>query len=108
MSIVNLYAKFNYMLLEKIINTVFSFGAAIVIFGAWSKLEHKLFSDTILTIGMLTETAIFCIYGLLEWRKKSKHVGENGQSSNQSGADMGELTSAMKQTNLILHKVFKT
>jgi hypothetical protein len=55
------------MLLDKIINTVFSFGAAVVIFGAWGKLESKDFGDTALTAGLLTETAIFCLYGLLEW-----------------------------------------
>jgi hypothetical protein len=55
------------MLLDKIINTIFSFGAAVVIFGAWGKLEHKDFGDQALTAGLLTETAIFCLYGLLEW-----------------------------------------
>jgi hypothetical protein len=55
------------MLLDKIINTVFSLGAAVVIFGAWGKLEHKDFGDQALTAGLLTETAIFCLYGLLEW-----------------------------------------
>ena len=55
------------MLLDKIINTVFSFGAAVVIFGAWGKIENKDFGDVALTAGLLTETAIFCLYGLLEW-----------------------------------------
>ena len=58
------------MLFDKIINTAFSFGAAVVIFGAWGKIEHKEFGSTALTAGLLTETAIFCIYGILEWRKK--------------------------------------
>ncbi len=57
------------MLFDKIINTAYSFGAAIVIFGAWGKIEHKEFGSTALTAGLLTETAIFCIYGMLEWRK---------------------------------------
>jgi hypothetical protein len=55
------------MLLDKIINTVFSLGAAVVIFGAWGKLENKDFGDRALTAGLLTETAIFCLSGLLEW-----------------------------------------
>ncbi|MBS1599945.1 MAG: hypothetical protein JST75_17090 [Bacteroidetes bacterium] len=95
------------MLFEKIINTVFSFGAAIVVFGAWGKLEHKDFSDSVLTIGMLVETGIFCIYGMMEWRKKS---GTNEQSSGESsteGGDVSELTTTMKQTNEILNKVFR-
>ena len=58
------------MLLDKIINTVFSFGAAVVIFGAWGKLEHTPFGDTALTAGLLTETTIFCLYGVLEWIRR--------------------------------------
>jgi hypothetical protein len=95
------------MLLEKIINTVFSFGAAIVVFGAWAKLEHFEFSDRALTIGMLVETCIFCIYGLLEWRKKANPEKPN-QSLPSETVDVGELTDTMKQTNQILNKVFKT
>jgi hypothetical protein len=57
------------MLLDKIINTVFSVGAAIVIFGAWGKLENKEFGHVALTAGLLTETAIFFLYGILEWRR---------------------------------------
>ncbi|MBS1664023.1 MAG: hypothetical protein JST68_23460 [Bacteroidetes bacterium] len=32
------------MLIDKILNTAFSFGAAVVIFGAWSKIEHNEYS----------------------------------------------------------------
>jgi gliding motility-associated protein GldL len=48
---------------EKILNLAYSLGAAVVIFGAWCKLEHKSFADTMLTIGLFTEVAIFIIYG---------------------------------------------
>jgi hypothetical protein len=58
------------MLLDKIINTIFSVGAAIVIFGAWGKLENKEFGSTALTAGLLTETGIFFLYGILEWRRR--------------------------------------
>jgi hypothetical protein len=92
---------------EKIINSAFSFGAAVVVFGAWAKLEHKEFSDQALTCGLLTETAIFCIYGLLEWRKSSGQ-GEEIKKPSTNGPDLGELNSTMKQTNKILNQVFKT
>jgi hypothetical protein len=95
------------MLFEKIINTVFSFGAAIVIFGAWGKLEHKDFSDSVLTIGMLVETGIFCIYGMMEWMKKPITGEPPFEQSHTDGPDMSELTTTMKQTNEILNKVFK-
>ena len=98
------------MFFEKIINTAYSFGAAIVVFGAWGKLEHKDFGSTALTVGLLTETAIFCIYGVMEWRKTSEETApvQGHVTSGADGLDMSELTDTMKETNSILHKVFKT
>jgi len=95
------------MLFDKIINTIFSFGAALVVFGAWAKLEHKEFGNTALTIGMLVETGIFCMYGLLEWRKKSAQDSGNEPTASER-VDVGDLTDTMKETNQILNKVFKT
>jgi gliding motility-associated protein GldL len=51
--------------LEKIVNTVVSIGAAVVIFGAWAKILHKSYADIMLTVGLLTEAAIFLIYAFL-------------------------------------------
>lgn len=47
---------------DKIVNAVVSIGAAVVIFGAWAKILHKSFADMMLTVGLLTEAAIFIIY----------------------------------------------
>jgi hypothetical protein len=104
------------MQLDKIINTAYSFGAAVVVFGAWAKLGHKDYSEMALTAGLLTETAIFCIYGLMEWRKRpttgpAEQAHQPPPLNNQStsgGTDTGELTDTLKQTNRILNKVFKT
>ncbi|MHA4812384.1 GldL-related protein [Flavitalea flava] len=118
------------MQFEKILNTVYSFGAAVVIFGAWGKLEHKDFGSAALTVGLLTEVAIFCVYGLMEWRKKSLPEGlETSETMFRpkedlavktaanlmgpvagmvTGVEMKELTNTMKQTNQILSKVFRT
>ena len=120
------------MRLEKIINTAYSFGAAVVVFGAWAKMEHKEYGSIALAVGMLTETAIFFIYGLMEWRGKAaigaaeeemveKGLPENSIAANEfiekkpiaaggfaSPGEVGELTATMKQTNQILHKVFRT
>jgi hypothetical protein len=74
------------MLLDKIINTVFSFGAAVVIFGAWGKLEHATFGDTALTAGLLTETAIFCLYGLLEWIRQPQPASRAEEAGSQQYA----------------------
>lgn len=51
--------------LEKIVNTSVSIGAAVVIFGAWAKILHKSYADVMLTVGLLTEAAIFLIYAFL-------------------------------------------
>ena len=100
------------MLFDKIINTAFSVGAAIVIFGAWSKIEHKEYGDTALTAGLLTETGIFCIYGVLEWRKEPArqeipptppvHTGTPVHKEN-----VEELTDSIRQTARLLNKIFR-
>src|SRR5882724_3385187 len=97
------------MYFDKVINTVFSFGSAVVIFGAWGKIEHKDFGDTALTAGLLCEVGIFIMYGLMEWRKKSVQQEQQSQVQPPSagGVDLGDLASTMKQTNRILNKVFK-
>ena len=51
--------------MEKTVNTLVSLGAAVVIFGAWAKLLHKSFADFMLTVGLLTEAAIFLLYAFL-------------------------------------------
>lgn len=100
------------MLLNKLINTAYSFGAAIVVFGAWAKLEHKDFSDTALTAGLMVETGIFCLYGLLEWRREPtpgqpEQIERTCKREGGAGVEVGELTATMRQTNQILNKVFK-
>lgn len=56
---------------EKVFNFVYAIGAAIVVYGAWLKITHKQTADLFLTIGLLTEVAIFVIIGLQELLKKS-------------------------------------
>lgn len=50
---------------DKLVNIFVCVGAAVVIFGAWAKILHKPYADTMLTIGLLTEAAIFLIYAFL-------------------------------------------
>jgi gliding motility-associated protein GldL len=47
---------------DKVLPTLYSVGAAVVIFGAWAKILHKDFADIMLTIGLLTEAAIFLTF----------------------------------------------
>lgn len=50
---------------DKLVNIIVCVGAAVVIFGAWAKILHKSFADVMLTIGLLTEAAIFLVYAFL-------------------------------------------
>lgn len=50
-----------------VVDVLVSAGAGVVIFAAWAKLTHKPFADTMLTVGMWTETAIFLVYAAIEW-----------------------------------------
>jgi hypothetical protein len=97
---------------EKVMNTLYSFAAGVVIFGAWAKLEHKEYGSLALTVGLLTETGIFFLYGLMEWSKPPAPAQQE-QSSASSGAAVTDgnteaLTSTLQQTNRILNKVFRT
>jgi len=53
---------------ENWLNVVTSFGATIVIVGAWQKITHQSSADVFLTIGLLTEAVIFALYGILYMR----------------------------------------
>jgi gliding motility-associated protein GldL len=50
---------------DRLLNIFVSVGAAVVIFGAWAKILHLSFADTMLTVGLLTEAAIFLVYAFL-------------------------------------------
>ena len=50
-----------------LVDVLVSAGAGVVIFAAWAKLVHKPYADTLLTVGMWTETAIFMVYAAIEW-----------------------------------------
>jgi len=56
-----------------LIDVLVSAGAAVIIFAAWAKLTHQSYADTMLTVGMWTETAIFLVYAGIEWVKPKKH-----------------------------------
>lgn len=48
-----------------ILNFITSLGASIVVFGALMKITHRSYADTFLTIGLVTESIIFCIYAFI-------------------------------------------
>ncbi len=80
-----------------LVDVLVSAGAAVVIFAAWAKLTHQSYADTMLTIGMWTETGIFLVYACIEWVKpQQRHDNfpavaepvETGNPALQSMEDM--------------------
>lgn len=108
------------MYTEKILNTAYSFAAAVVVFGAWAKLEHKEFGGLALTIGLLVESGIFVIYGIVGWwESSSTAVPADEASSSPAGEAVNgrideatsrieELKQTVDRTNSILGKIFRT
>jgi gliding motility-associated protein GldL len=81
---------------EKIVNIIVCVGAAVVIFGAWAKILHKPFADFMLTVGLLTEAAIFLVYALLpppgqEMAKLAEALPKLGASGNPALASMDKM-----------------
>ncbi|MEY4337021.1 MAG: gliding motility protein GldL [Bacteroidota bacterium] len=75
--------------LEKYVNIIVSVGAAVVIFGAWAKILHKSFADIMLTVGLLTEAAIFLLYAYLEVKKSEvPAAAAAGTAAATPGADL--------------------
>jgi len=56
-----------------LIDVLVSAGAAVIIFAAWAKITHQSYANSMLTIGMWTETAIFMVYAIIEWVKPKSH-----------------------------------
>jgi hypothetical protein len=61
---------------EKYLNIFVSVGAAVVIFGAWSKILHLEFADIMLTVGLLTEAAIFLVYAFIPPHNDMEEIAE--------------------------------
>lgn len=89
----------------RIINSVYCFGAVLVVAGAWAKIEHLRFADTALTIGLLTEAGIFLLYGLQELVGKIEQI-DPGHAAAQP--NQNRLIGAIQETNAILRDVYKT
>lgn len=49
---------------DRLVPTIYSAGAAVVIFGAWAKITHNEQFGFMLTIGLLTEVVIFALYAI--------------------------------------------
>jgi hypothetical protein len=89
---------------EIALNFIVSVGAAVVLFGAWAKLLHKSFADTMLTVGLLTECAIFLLYAFMP-PKKSGADAPKVIHHNHPVASVGD-TKDIQELNATLKKIF--
>ena len=67
-----------------LIDVLVSAGAAVIIFAAWAKITHQSYANTMLTIGMWTETAIFLVYAIIEWVKPKSHDEDHAPAMAQA------------------------
>ena len=88
---------------EKLINVAYCVGASIVIFGALTKIVHKSYADTFLTIGLLTECILFLFMGYQEL--VNGKAGEPGHIT--AGGSNDEVVREIRETNRILTKVYR-
>jgi gliding motility-associated protein GldL len=90
---------------SKVVPTFYSVGAAVVIVGAWGKIQHIDWAGPLLTIGLLTEAVIFLLYAIQSylyppsdyaWEKVYPELEENGAPVLKRGAEPGKgLTANM-------------
>ncbi len=66
---------------EGIYNFIYSIGAAIVILGAWLKITHinlgPITGNVALTVGLITEAFIFCIFAFDPPKSEENYAWEN-------------------------------
>ena len=90
--------------LEKSINVVASFGAAVVIVGALFKIVHWTGANEMLMVGMFTEAAIFILFGVLylqakpdreyNWEKVYPELADGAPAKSSSSAGLSALANS--------------
>jgi hypothetical protein len=91
---------------EKIINVIFSVGAAVVIYGALLKITHKPGADLFLSIGLYVEVFIFLIMAAREAFKVESVSQEMKKVAEQKQFDPLALTESINNLNRTIKKVF--
>ena len=83
-----------------LIDVAVSAGAAVIIFAAWAKLTHQSYADTMLTIGMWTETGIFLIYAIVEWVKPKHHEEDDEPADTVENPSLMSMDKMMQQADI--------
>lgn len=88
-----------------LVDVLVSAGAAVVIFAAWAKLTHQPYADTLLGVGMWTETGIFLVYAIIEWVRPQPHpkasaVATVKAKSSDEGSPLEAMEKMMKDAEI--------
>jgi gliding motility-associated protein GldL len=83
-----------------LIDVAVSAGAAVIIFAAWAKLTHQSYADTMLTIGMWTETGIFLIYALIEWIKPKHHEEDDEEAAEMANPSLESMDKMLQSADI--------
>lgn len=86
---------------NKIINVVFSLGAAVVIIATLAKIIHLSWADYALILGFITEAVIFTIYAFLP----PPSVDHAGNAVGGSKVDATELVHALNSVQKTVQEV---
>lgn len=88
---------------KRFLSSLYSVGASIVVLGALFKIQHWMFADIMLTVGLITEAIIFFIYAF-ESNDDSSPVhsiiplpGNSGYDSNSRGNLNDDALSKLNQ-----------
>ncbi len=87
---------------DKLVNVFVCVGASVVIFGAWAKILHLSFANQMLTIGLLTEAAIFLIYAFLPppGQEMAALAEALPKMSSSSNASLNSLDKMMNEADI--------
>lgn len=94
----------NFASIDKTLNVLFSFGAAVVIFGATAKILHWRSADVSIMTGLLTEVAIFITMGIVEWARPKEKQAEISKANSGVGHSVPQLNAPDISQELILFR----
>ncbi|MFM1913050.1 MAG: hypothetical protein RIR51_888 [Bacteroidota bacterium] len=106
------------MKLEKNINVIASFGAAVVIIGALFKILHWNNANIMLMVGMFVEAGIFIMFGYLylkaepekqyDWEKVYPELADGAKSNKERTAGVDRLAAMDGLTPDMVEKLSKS
>lgn len=87
-----------------LVDVFVSAGAGVVIFAAWAKLTHQAYANTLLGVGMWTETIIFLVYAVIEWvvphERETHHAAPAVAVAQQQATPLDSLNEMLNKAEI--------